>query len=833
MALINLKDIYKDKGRSFIESLFTKYVIVSEQLDGSRITINRDENNCLSYCKKDGSRINFIDRTMMVFYETVFSHFEAMSMDNIIKMPENWIFGFQYFPSNAPVNITYDRTPQNGLILTDIQIVNQDGRVVKIISDPRVLSDWSNILQVEKPPVIFNGFLTSAQKERIMEYLSTPEKDLQHIFNSQSFTRYIISILNPDLRTSALMNDIDKPVEGIVFKFITPGENEVYSARLVDPIFQAHASNVKEPAQRKSSDMYQIAMLDIIEYLEVLNLDDIKLHAETPDERYIELICDIFNDYIKENGHKYVGVDFENPDFVKKPEFEMNMSTIPNERTREILRNDKLKDLFKIMLSSFRRYRKNPTPILTQHIIEVMNKIISNMQKKVEMTPEKDEVMDFNNYIKRDKIQGISSIFESIDNISDDDGEIKIMCFEQFISTGSTVINEAKEQLYPKEIKQLIALLESQGKMQKFEKFLNMLSPKARKEFIDFLSKICTDSSTKKLVPQLAEIFQKYKKIEDITKFDLNEGIFNLFWPKKLDGVGPGELLITWSIINAVVSGGSESFDIEFKGSKFEVKSLINFDTKGNIAKSPGSIDGAKYSDTSNYQLTADLQDFFKNVVDVYYENDLRDGVLSLSEDPKQRQSISALLDAFETIPTTTADGSKKLSSQITEMATSLFDKFYNGITGVQKYKSKVKDLSASSRLSIKSKTTDAQYWVEPDDVDKISKAAGTEADVNIKVGSKITDENKDSKIWFSKLLSNKFIKDPNYFTKSLSEIAQGFMEGKTGLIYIVPPGQIKIATSMSGFHTSYITRGKYRFSLNGMRAKGDYEYAKAQYENK
>jgi hypothetical protein len=136
----------------------------------------------------------------------------------------------------------------------------------------RVLADWSNILQVEKPPVIFNGYLTGLQKEKILEYLSTPEKDLDNIFNSQSFTRYIISILNPDLRTSALMNDIDKPIEGIVFKFITPGENEVYSARLIDPIFQAHASSVQQPIQRRSNDIYQIAMLDIIEYVEMLKL---------------------------------------------------------------------------------------------------------------------------------------------------------------------------------------------------------------------------------------------------------------------------------------------------------------------------------------------------------------------------------------------------------------------------------------------------------------------------------------------------------------------------------------------------------------------------------
>ena len=414
MALTNLKQIFKDRGRSFIENLFTKYVIVSEQMDGSRFTIMRTQNGSLEYCKKDGSTINFIDRTMMVFYEKAIEHFEGLGMETVVKMPDNWVFGFQYFPSVAPVNIVYDRLPKNNLILTDIQITNGQGRVLKTISDPRVLGDWAKTLDVENPPIIHNGYLTSLQKEKIMDYLSTPESNLLSMFNSLSFTRYIISILNPDLRTSALMNDIDKPIEGIVFKFITPGESEVYSARLIDPIMHQHSMNVTKPVDRKANDMYQIAMLDIIEFMELVNLNDIQLNSESPDERYIELICILFNDYIQKNGHKYIGVDFETPDFAKKPEFEINLATIPNERTREILKNSRLNDLFKIVISSFRKYRKNTTAILTKQIVDTLNSIIENIQKKVELMPEENQILDFNNYLKRSQIENVASIFESI-----------------------------------------------------------------------------------------------------------------------------------------------------------------------------------------------------------------------------------------------------------------------------------------------------------------------------------------------------------------------------------------------------------------------------------
>ena len=416
MALTNLKQIYKDRGRSFIENLFTKYVIVTEQLDGSRLMVMKNTDGTIVFMKKDGSPINFIDRTMMVFYEKAIEHFHELGLETVIKMPDNWVFGFQYFPSLAPVNIVYDRLPKNNLVLTDIQISNGEGRILKTISDPRVLSDWSKALDVERPPIIYNGNLTSVQKDRIMDYLSTPESDLMATFKSQSFTRYIISVLNPDIRTSSLMNDIDKPIEGIIFKFITPGESEVYSARLIDPVMQQHSKNITKPVDRKANDMYQIAMLDIIEFMELVDMTGIQLNSESPDERYIELMSVLFNDYIQKNGHKYIGVDFETPDFAKKPEFEINLATIPNERTREILKNSKLSDLFKIIISSFRRYRKNTTPILTQQIVDTLNGIIEKIQKKVEMVPEENQILDFNNYLKRSQIENVTSVFESIIN---------------------------------------------------------------------------------------------------------------------------------------------------------------------------------------------------------------------------------------------------------------------------------------------------------------------------------------------------------------------------------------------------------------------------------
>jgi hypothetical protein len=175
------------------------------------------------------------------------------------------------------------------------------------------------------------------------------------------------------------------------------------------------------------------------------DIDSIQLNGESPDERYIELVSVLFNDYIEKNGHKYIGVDFETPDFAKKPEFDINLATIPNDRTREILKNTKLNDLFKIIISSFRRYRKNTTSILTQQIVDTLNAIINKIQNKVEMVPEENQVMDFNNYLKRSQIEGVASVFEKIitgdfNDINEDAG---FKTFNTFISEVIVPINES------------------------------------------------------------------------------------------------------------------------------------------------------------------------------------------------------------------------------------------------------------------------------------------------------------------------------------------------------------------------------------------------------
>jgi len=412
MAQLNtLQNIYKERGSEFINKLFDSHVIISEQIDGSRFIFQKHLDNTITFYKKDNEQISFIDRTIMRFYETAIKYIENLPTDTKVSLPDNWAFGFKYFPSLAPINISYDRMPLNNLILTDISIRNDQGKIIKVIHDPRILNEWSQKLSVEKPPIIFNDKLTDFQKVQLNKYLETPEANLIEIFKTDSFTHYIISILNPKLRSSALMNDLQKPIEGIIFKFIEPGSTSIVSAKIIDPIFYQNGKTV-QPKERTSSDIYQIVILDLIEFIEQYDLSKILLTTGTADERYVELISSLFNNYVAASGHKYFGINFDLPDFAKKSEFDVNQDNIRDARTRELIANDHLRNLYKIMLSSFRKYRKNPTDILTQDIIDTLNNIIKNIEDLTFSKNTSGTALDFKSFINANKLSKNESIFE-------------------------------------------------------------------------------------------------------------------------------------------------------------------------------------------------------------------------------------------------------------------------------------------------------------------------------------------------------------------------------------------------------------------------------------
>ena len=110
----------------------------------------------------------------MKYYDGAIEHFENLPKEVLKQLPKETIFGFDYFPNRKPNLIMYDKLPKNGLILSHARDMKED----RLIDELEILKGFAEALEVSPPPIIFQGTLNTDQKNKIIEFLNTPYKDL-------------------------------------------------------------------------------------------------------------------------------------------------------------------------------------------------------------------------------------------------------------------------------------------------------------------------------------------------------------------------------------------------------------------------------------------------------------------------------------------------------------------------------------------------------------------------------------------------------------------------------------------------------------------------------
>ena len=381
--ILSLREIFRKEGMQFVKKLFDEFVVISEKLNATRFCFEKTKDG-IEFYKKDG-KITAIDRTMAALYEHPIKYIETLPEDVLEKLPQGFRYGFRYFHNEKPANIVYDKLPMNGLVLTDIRSAKG-----KIIDDVSILNGISDLLRVEKPPIIWYGNLDGVQKTRLLEYLRTPEDKLIAKFKTDSFTKYIISILNPEIKATALRDGIEKPIDSIIFKFITEEDKEVIHAKVIDPVItQINRTN---DVEREPQDLYGIILSDVAEYIKVTGLQKYSLSDGSNDERFLELMCQIYVSYMKKNGYKYEGIEIDPLSFASVPEFDLNTGFIKDQETRDLVKKSTItKHIFKIMMSSFSKLKKKPSGTVTQLLIDDILELSKKIKNKVESTPEVKE----------------------------------------------------------------------------------------------------------------------------------------------------------------------------------------------------------------------------------------------------------------------------------------------------------------------------------------------------------------------------------------------------------------------------------------------------------
>ena len=401
MALQKLRDHFRETPRAAFMKMLDQKVHVVEKLSASAFHVQRGESSNIYFKSNQNTPMDIVDRTIVSFYESAIKHLQGLEGSVKEDMPKDWRFGFEYLVDGDTPNFKYSLLPKNNLVLTHVKVMKPGtDKVQKVIRDTSILNKWAGVLEVQQPPVLFEGMLRHDQKEALVNLLEMSDEQYAKVYSDRSFSRDLYSIFNSEVRRSALQESLDADIDGLVISFVDGKSMSPYKIESFNRVEESQE-------QRKPSDIYQITIVDLIENLMSYDFTQHKLVEEKKDRRYLELMSEVFNKYIKENAAKYIGVDFNVADFAKKDAFKLNKNFIQNQETLKYTNNEILAELFKIMLSSFRNERTKTTDILSEDMINQMNDIVSNIQNHIDGKIEENDVLDFNSYLKNTKINNL------------------------------------------------------------------------------------------------------------------------------------------------------------------------------------------------------------------------------------------------------------------------------------------------------------------------------------------------------------------------------------------------------------------------------------------
>ena len=400
--MLSLQNILNTEGREFLENLLNKEVIVTEKLNAATLSMQKkqtsemDLNRNLTFYKGTGvnkREITIADRVMTTFYMSGMTYLSNLSKLIIDRIPANWTFVFKYFPNHQPSFINYSVLPKNNLVLCCI--ITSGGTKIDDCED---LKSWAEMFDVPYQEPIFKGYLSEYQKERLSDYVEDGSN------NKDSFSRFIITLLNPSMKGSLYQNDgFESPIDGFVFKFISDdGITKPMTAKLIDPFMSALIS--KNKSKKSYSDNTDVLLSDFTIFMSNQDMDSIVLTKKDNGERYLELFYRLFNRYIKYKKSQLEDFDVDTNDIVKESidaDFGVDIDKISNETTKKLLKdNPEFKSIFKTLLGSFKSKKDDnyKSIVMSPGVVRLFNGIVDKINSKI-LSCEETDNLSFSSYL--------------------------------------------------------------------------------------------------------------------------------------------------------------------------------------------------------------------------------------------------------------------------------------------------------------------------------------------------------------------------------------------------------------------------------------------------
>lgn len=384
MAGINhLKELQEKKGDAFLNGLLNNYLIISEKVDGAFFGLKKTTDDQFKYFKKNGE-ITYVDRVLMQYYNPVVKFFEAMPQPKRERIPANFFFGFEYF-NRGDHSHNVGRPVKNNLMLSYIQRLDDSGNVIETLQSKEQLTRWANYLEVDPPPIIFEGRLDDEQRKEMLDFVYSDISQLEEKFKTRSFTKHIISILCPEK-----MAEIgEREFETLVFRFfnLEDGAENSYLAKIVDPLFQRKQQSAA-PEKNLSQDYIWLIVIDLMNHFEMYPIEELRAatqEGDSFDQKYISLINKIYMDFMKEYSVKYDGLELDVPEYLQRPEFALNLPLVGDNSVISMIKKSTVNsEIYKVLLNFFRKTRKKSSSgFFTPDLVAQLNLTVQKIRNIV------------------------------------------------------------------------------------------------------------------------------------------------------------------------------------------------------------------------------------------------------------------------------------------------------------------------------------------------------------------------------------------------------------------------------------------------------------------
>lgn len=419
--MLSLQNILSSEGQEFLDNLLNKQVIVNEKLNAATLSFKKkqtsemDLNRKLTFYKGSGNNkkeITIADKVMTTFYSAGMTYLNNLSKLIIDRIPANWTFVCRYFPNHQPSFINYSVLPKNNLVLSCI--ITSGGTKIDDVDD---LRSWAEMFDIAYQEPVYKGFLTQYQKEKLNDYLKGKTG------NKESFSRFIITLLNPSLTHSLYQNDgFDSPIDGFIFKFLSDdGFTKPMSAKLIDPYMTSIIA--KNKSGKAFKDNTDVLLSDFAVFMTGQDMDSIILTSKTESERYLELFYRLFNRYIKYKKAQLEDFDVDTNDIVKESidvDFSVDIDKITNETTKKLLKdNPEYRNIFKTLLGSFKSKKPDnyKSLVMSPGVVRLFNDMVDKITTKASTGEEKDP-LSFTSYLETIKKKDIRTL--DINNAPDE-----------------------------------------------------------------------------------------------------------------------------------------------------------------------------------------------------------------------------------------------------------------------------------------------------------------------------------------------------------------------------------------------------------------------------